>query len=65
MSKNSYYNNNVVAKKPSIEGILGKTLPAHIDAEKAVLGALLLNDEYISTVSEIIVPWNLHEGDAG
>src|SRR3990172_10120384 len=55
MSKNSYYN-NAVAKKPSVEGILGKTLPAHSDAERAVLGALLLNDEYISTVAEIIVP---------
>jgi replicative DNA helicase len=55
MSKNSYYN-NAVSKKPSIEGILGKTLPAHTEAERAVLGALLLNDEYISTISEIIVP---------
>src|SRR5690606_24792398 len=26
------------------------------DAERAVLGALLLNDEYISAVSEIIIP---------
>ena len=56
MSKNSYYNNNSLTKKPSIEGILGKTLPAHSDAERAVLGALLLNDEYISSISEIIVP---------
>src|SRR5579871_4850255 len=55
MSKNSYYNNNAVAKNPSVEGLLGKTLPAHIDAERAVLGALLLNDESISTVTEIIV----------
>lgn len=55
MSKNSYYNNSV-AKTPSVEGILGKTLPAHSDAERAVLGALLLNDEYINAVSEIIVP---------
>src|SRR5438105_112030 len=55
MTKNSYYN-NAVAKTPNVEGILGKTLPAHSDAERAVLGALLLNDEYISTISEIIVP---------
>jgi replicative DNA helicase len=54
MSKNSYYNNSV-ARKPSVEGILGKTLPAHTDAERAVLGALLLNDEYINTISEVIV----------
>jgi replicative DNA helicase len=55
MSKNNHYNNNVVAKKQNVEGILGKTLPAHVDAERAVLGALLLNDEYITTVSEIII----------
>lgn len=55
MSKN-HYNNNAVTKKPSVEGILGRTLPAHTDAERAVLGALLLNDEYVTTISEIIVP---------
>jgi replicative DNA helicase len=54
MSKNYY--NNAVSNKPSVESILGKTLPAHSEAERAVLGALLLNDEYISTVTEIIVP---------
>src|SRR6266404_2318006 len=54
MTKNHY--NNALAKKPNVEGILGKTLPAHVDAERAVLGALLLNDEYITTISEIIVP---------
>jgi replicative DNA helicase len=55
MTKNHQYN-NVVAKKQNVEGILGKTLPAHVDAERAVLGALLLNDEYITTISEVIVP---------
>lgn len=55
MSKNSYYNNPVISKSPHVEGLLGKTLPAHVDAEKAVLGALLLNDEYINNVAEIIV----------
>ena len=55
MSKKSYYNNSIT-KTPSVEGILGKTLPAHSDAERAVLGALLLNDEYVSSISEIIIP---------
>jgi replicative DNA helicase len=32
----------------------GRSLPANIDAEKAVIGALLLNDEYVSVVSEIL-----------
>lgn len=56
MSKNIYHNtNNAVTKKPPVESILGKSLPANIEAEKAVLGALLLNDEYISNVAEIII----------
>ena len=42
-------------KKIDPERVLGKALPANIDAEKAVLGALLLNDDYVSLVSEIIV----------
>lgn len=55
MSKNNHHNSNL-PKKQNVEGILGKTLPAHVDAERAVLGALLLNDEYVTTISEIIVP---------
>jgi len=55
MSKN-FYHNNIAVKKPTTESVLGRSLPANIDAEKSVLGALLLNDESISTVSEIIVP---------
>ncbi len=54
-NKSSHYN-NFPQKKQNVEGILGKTLPAHIDAEKAVLGALLLNDEYVQNIAEIIVP---------
>ncbi len=54
MNKHSYYN-NAITKKPNVESILGKTLPAHTDAERAVLGALLLNDEYINTLSEVLV----------
>ncbi len=43
--------------KPSIadpEKILGKSLPANLEAERAVLGALLLNDECLSQVSEVL-----------
>lgn len=36
------------------EGVLGKSLPASIDAEKAVLAAILLNDENITLVSDIL-----------
>lgn len=38
------------------ETILGKVMPHSPEAEKAVLGALLLNDEYVSSVTEILLP---------
>lgn len=37
------------------EKVLGKRLPSNIQAERAVLGALLLNDDYVSQVAEILV----------
>lgn len=36
------------------EGLLGKSLPSNIQAERSVLSALLLNDEQASKVSEIL-----------
>lgn len=36
--------------------LLGKSLPANTDAEKSVLGAILLDDQTFSSVSEIIGP---------
>lgn len=38
------------------ETVLGKRLPASLDAERSVLGALLLHDEHVDTVSEILRP---------
>jgi len=38
------------------ERVLGKTLPANIDAERSVLGAILLNDECLEQVQEILIP---------
>ncbi|MFH0898153.1 MAG: replicative DNA helicase [bacterium] len=38
------------------EGILGKNLPASIDAEKAVLAAILLNDDNVTLVSDLLGP---------
>lgn len=38
------------------ERVLGKSLPASLEAERSVLGALLLNDDNISRVSEILMP---------
>lgn len=36
--------------------IFGKTLPANSDAERSVIGALLLNDEYFTKIAEILLP---------
>lgn len=36
------------------ERSLGKNLPASLEAERAVLGALLLNDEYIGQIAEFL-----------
>ena len=38
----------------SPESVIGKRLPANNEAERSVLGALLLHDEHIHTVSEIL-----------
>jgi len=38
------------------ERVLGKTLPANLEAEKSVLGAILLNDESLPQVCETLLP---------
>ena len=38
------------------EGLLGKSLPAQIDAEKSVLGAVLLDDSCLPTLEEVLKP---------
>ena len=40
--------------------ILGKRLPYSDEAEKAVLGALLLNDEYMHQVQEFLLPTDFY-----
>ncbi len=54
MRKEKYKKEN----KSSVDtqALLGKSLPANIQAERSVLGALLLNDEAITRVSEILLP---------
>lgn len=46
--------NSITSKRIDAEKVIGRALPAHIEAEKAVLGTLLLNDEHIGAVSEIL-----------
>lgn len=41
-------------KSAEAERVLGKRLPYNIEAERAVLGSLMLNDEYLSLVREIL-----------
>ncbi len=55
VEKGRYYNN-----KNMSEQIVGKQLPSQVEAEKAVLGALLLNDEHFSKVSEILQPQDFY-----
>lgn len=38
------------------ERVLGRSLPAQVEAERSVLGALLLNDELMPQVAEILRP---------
>lgn len=48
------------SKAVSAEKLLGKSLPFSIEAERAVLGALLLNDEYVHQVAELLVPTDFY-----
>lgn len=42
------------------ERVLGKNLPTSLEAERSVLGALLLNDEYLGTVAEVLTPGDFY-----
>ena len=37
------------------EAIMGKSLPSNIEAERAILGAILLNDEALQSITEILI----------
>lgn len=49
------------SKVVSTQKILGKSLPFSLQAEKAVLGALLLNDEQMPTVAEYLLPSDFYQ----
>jgi replicative DNA helicase len=40
--------------------IVSKAMPTNIDAERSVLGALLLNDEYFTKISELLLPTDFY-----
>jgi replicative DNA helicase len=51
------YNERVLSEASSpadTTRMLGKQLPASVEAERAVLGALLLNDDYLTQVAELL-----------
>ena len=62
--QNSSFHNNY-QKKPvdtvkPVESMLGKSLPSNVDAERAILGAILLNDECYHSISEILIPTDFY-----
>lgn len=61
MSKERFARTTPKMTAPRSEELLGKTLPSHVEAEKAVLGALLLNDEQLLLLSELITPDDFYQ----
>jgi len=53
---NDQYAYSKKARDIDAEKVIGKNLPANIDAEKAILGALLLNDNTLPYVVELLSP---------
>lgn len=43
-------------KPPRTESILGQRLPCNTEAEKSVLGAILINDSFFAQVNEVLSP---------
>ena len=54
MSELAYRDRFYENKAVQTEAVLGKKLPASVEAEKAVLAAILLNDENLTLVTDIL-----------
>jgi len=52
---NSSYQKKTTETSKPVESMLGKSLPSNIDAERAVLGAILLNDECYHAIAEVLL----------
>ena len=52
--QNSSFNKKTEPSKP-VESMLGKSLPSNIDAERAILGAILLNDECYHSIADVLL----------
>ncbi|MBP6869744.1 replicative DNA helicase [Candidatus Babeliales bacterium] len=51
---NNFYKKTTDPVKP-VESMLGKSLPSNIDAERAILGAILLNDECYHGIADLLL----------
>lgn len=60
MRRENYRQDNRI-KALNAERVLGKTLPHNLEAEKSVLGAILLNDENLRQVSELLIPDDFYD----
>lgn len=56
MNKETFSTYSQRLKEEKIEKVVGQRLPFSLQAERAVLSALLLNDESIHQVSELLIP---------
>jgi len=61
MQKDSYKAYIERLKEENVEKVVGQRLPFSAQAEKAVLSALLLNDEAIHQVSELLMPNDFYQ----
>lgn len=49
------YNKKTIEPTKPVESMLGKSLPSNIDAERAILGAILLNDECYHSIADLLL----------
>ena len=60
MQQQKLYPKNQLDTNDQKEQLLGKSLPAQIEAEKSVLGAILLDDSCLGTVEETLKPQDFY-----
>lgn len=60
MQQQKFYQKNQQNTNAQKEQLLGKSLPAQVEAEKSVLGAVLLNDSCLATAEEVLKPQDFY-----
>ncbi len=60
MQPQKFHQKNQQETNAQKEQLLGKSLPAQIEAEKSVLGAILLDDNCLGTVEEFLQPQDFY-----